>query len=56
MLVKVTIIVNNTGTDAAPNNGFKKVIFENCAPFTNRISEVNNTQVDDAKDIDIVYV
>ena len=32
----------------------KKVIFKNCAPFTNCISEINNTQVDNAKDIDIV--
>ena len=32
----------------------KKVIFKNCAPFTNCISEINNTQVDNAKDTDIV--
>ena len=32
----------------------KKVTFKNCAPFTNCISEINNTQVDNAKDIDIV--
>ena len=32
----------------------KIVIFENCAPFTNCISEINNTQVDNAKDIYIV--
>ena len=31
-----------------------KVIFKHCAPFTNCISEINNTQVDNAKDIDIV--
>ena len=30
------------------------MVFKNCAPFTNCISEVNNTQVDNAKDIDIV--
>ena len=30
------------------------VPFKNCAPFTNCISEINNTQVDNAKDIDIV--
>ena len=30
------------------------VIFKNCAPFTNCISEINNTQVDNAKDINIV--
>ena len=29
------------------------MIFKNCAPFTNCISEINNTQVDNAKDIDI---
>ena len=32
----------------------KKLIFKNCARFTNSISEMNNTQVDNAKDIDIV--
>ena len=32
----------------------KKVIFKNCAPFAICISELNNTQVDDASDIDIV--
>ena len=38
----------------AANNTNKKVIFKNCAPFTNCISEINNTQIDNAKDIDIV--
>ena len=56
ILVKGTITVNNTGTAAAPNNRNKKVIFKNCAPFTNCISEINNTQVDNAKDIDIVML
>ena len=32
----------------------KKVIFKNCAPFTNCISEISNIQVDNAKDLDIV--
>ena len=32
----------------------KKVMFKNYAPFTNCISKINNTQVDNAKDIDIV--
>ena len=54
ILVKGTITVNNTGTDAAPNNRNKNVIFKNCARFTNCISEINNTQTDNAKDIDIV--
>ena len=53
--VKGTITVNNTAAaDADANNTNKKVIFKNCAPYTNCISEINNTQVDNAKDIDIV--
>ena len=55
ILVKGTISVNNTAAaGAAVNNNDKKVIFKNCASFTNCISEINNTQVDNAKDIDIV--
>ena len=55
ILVKGTISVNNTvAADTAVSNGDKKVIFKNCTPFTNCISEINNTQVDNAKDIDIV--
>ena len=54
-LVKGTIIVNNTAAaGAAVNNNNKKVIFKNCALFTNCIREINNTQIDNAKDIDIV--
>ena len=30
------------------------VAFKNCAPFTNCISEINNTKIDNAKDTDIV--
>ena len=55
IIVKGTITVNNTAADgAATNNINKKVIFKNWAPFTNCISEINNTQVDNAKDTDIV--
>ena len=54
ILAKGIVTVNNTGTAASPNNINKNVILKNCAPFTNCISEINNTQVDNAKDIDIV--
>ena len=56
IIVKGTITVNNTAAAAAAaaNNTNKKLIFKNCAPFTNCISEINNTQVGNAKDIDIV--
>ena len=55
MLVKGNIAVNNTaGAGAAANNTNKKVIFKNCAPFTDCISKINNTQIDNVEYIDIV--
>ena len=54
IFVKGKIAVNNIGTAAAPNKKNIKVISKNCAPFSTCISEVNNTQIDNAKDIDIV--
>ena len=32
------------------------VIFKNCAPFTDCISEINNTQIDNANDLDVVML
>ena len=46
ILVKGTISVVNTA-DA-------EVIFKNCALFTDWISEISNTQIDNARDIDVV--
>ena len=54
ILVKGTISVNNTAAADANANIYKKATFKNCALFTNCISEINNTQIDNAKDIDIV--
>ena len=55
ILVKGNISVNdNAGAGAAANNIGKKVIFKNCAPFTNCISKINNTQIDNTEYIDIV--
>ena len=55
ILVKGNISVNNTAAEGAvTNNTNKKVIFKNCAPFTDCISKIDNIQDDDAKDIDIV--
>ena len=55
ILVKGNITVNNTlAADSDANNTNKKVIFKRCAPFTNFISEIINTEVDNAKDINIV--
>ena len=55
ILIKGTITVNNTAAaDTDANDINKIVIFKNCASFTNCISEINNSQVDNAKDIAIV--
>ena len=55
ILVNRNITVNNTAVAGADeNNANKKVIFKNCAPFTNCISKINNTQIDNAEYIDIV--
>ena len=45
------------GGDAAAKQADERdkgVAFKNCAPFTNCISEINNTHIDNAKDIYIV--
>ena len=55
IFAKGTIIVSNTAAaDADANNTNKKVIFKNCAPFTNCISEINITQIENAEYADIV--
>ena len=33
---------------------YERVILKNCAPFIDCISEINNTQTDNAKDLDVV--
>ena len=56
ILVKGTklSVTNIAAAGAGANNINKKVIFKNCAPFNNCTSEINNTQIDNSKDIDIV--
>ena len=57
ILVKGRIRIAGAGADLAARRADERdkgVAFKNCAPFTNYISEINNTQIDNAKDIDIV--
>ena len=57
ILVKGTITITGAGNDDAAkrlDERNKGVIFKNCAPFTKYISRINNTDIDNAKDIDIV--
>ena len=51
LLVRITVTVPNTGTAANPGNR-KNIIIKNCAPFTNCVSEINNTQINNPKHID----
>ena len=53
-LLKEIYLTNIASEGAASNNTNKNVILKNCAPFTDCIAKINNTQVDNAKDIDIV--
>ena len=57
ILLKGKITITEAGNDAAARQADerdKDVAFKNCAPFTNCMSGINNTQVYNAKDIDIV--
>ena len=57
ILVKGTITTTGEGDDDATkrlDERNKSVIFKNCAPFTKCISRINNTDIDNAQDIDIV--
>ena len=47
-------MLDNVSNTAAENNDKKKLTFKNYASFTNCIRETSNTQVDNAKDIDVV--
>ena len=51
-LCDYVITINGAGDDSAArqvDERNKGVIFKNCAPFTDCISEINNTQIDNAK-------
>ena len=52
ILVIGTITVAALAASGGNNN--IQVVFKKYAPFTNRISEINNTQIDHDKDINVV--
>ena len=52
-----TITITGVGDDAAAMRAGERnkgEIFKNCAPFTKCISNINDTEIDNAQDIDIV--
>ena len=57
VLVIGTITITGAGDNDAAKRTDKRnkgLIFKNCEPFTNCISEINNNQIDNAKEIDVV--
>ena len=57
ILAKGTITITGAGDDDATKHldeRNKDVIFKNCAPITKCIKRINNTDIDNAQDIDIV--
>ena len=57
ILVKGKITITGAGDNAGARQADERdkgVAFKNCAPFTNCIIEINNTQIDNCKDIDII--
>ena len=57
ILVNGRITITGAGADAAARQADERdkgVTFKNCAPFVKCISRINNTEIDNAKDIDIV--
>ena len=52
-----TITITGVGDDAAAMRAGERnkgEIFKNCAPFSKCISNINDTEIDNAQDIDIV--
>ena len=57
VLVKGRITITGAGADVTARQADERdkgVIFKNCAPFINCKTEINNTEIDNAKDIGIV--
>ena len=57
IVFKGTKIITGKGADAGSRQADqrnKEVIFENYVPFTDCISKINNTQIDNGKNIDVV--
>ena len=59
ILMNGTISITGREEDATDTNKRlderpKEIIFKNCAPFTDSISKIYNTQAENSKDLDVV--
>ena len=59
ILVSGTVTIDGAGDDDNAkwlDERNKRLIFKNCAPLTDYITEINNTQIDNAKYLDVVML
>ena len=55
ILLKGAITAQNTTAAGQPaNDNDIEVVFKTCVPLTDCINEINNTQIDNARDTDVV--
>ena len=52
IVVKGTLLIQRVAAPKAADNDAKEVVFKNCASFASCVSEINNTQIDNANNID----
>ena len=56
IIVSETIAIDGAGADdnaKRADEGSKRIVFKNYGPITGCISNINNTQIDNAKDIEV---
>ena len=59
ILVSGTVTIDGAGDDDNAkwlDERNKRLIFKNCAPLTDYITEISNTQIDNAKYLDVVML
>ena len=54
LVKRVISVANAAAAGTAANNNDIEVILKNYPPFTDYISEINNTQIDNTKDVDLI--
>lgn len=59
ILVKRTLTIIGVEVDADARNAAERnmqITFKNCAPFTDCVKQINNIQVDNARELDVVVL
>ena len=56
LLKGIITVADISAAAAAANDANKKITFNNCAPFTDCVSKINDMQIDSGKCIDVVML